>query len=113
MNSQQPAEGILIHRDYGHAKLYQTVCQCFSKDCDHHISVEADDATVNVTISTEQKTNFWDKTRWHYIWTLLIKGRIQQEGTIVLSKQQALNYASVLQSAVKDVEEFQRERLDK
>jgi hypothetical protein len=113
LNSQQPAEGILIHRDYGHAKLYQTVCQCFSKDCDHHISVEADDATVNVTISTEQKTNFWDKTRWHYIWTLLIKGRIQQEGTIVLSKQQALNYASVLQSAVKDVEEFQRERLDK
>ena len=112
MNSQQPAEGILIHRDYGHAKLYQTVCQCFSKDCDHHISVEADDATVNVTISTEQKTNFWDKTRWHYIWTLLIKGRIQQEGTIVLSKQQALNYASVLQSAVKDVEEFQRERLN-
>jgi hypothetical protein len=112
LNSQQPAEGILIHRDYGHAKLYQTVCQCFSKDCDHHISVEADDATVNVTISTEQKTNFWDKTRWHYIWTLLIKGRIQQEGTIVLSKQQALNYASVLQSAVKDVEEFQRERLN-
>lgn len=112
MNSQQPAEGILIHRDYGHAKLYQTVCQCFSKDCDHHISVEADDATVNVTISTEQKTNFWDKTRWHYIWTLLIKGRIQQESTIVLSKQQALNYASVLQSAVKDVEEFQRERLN-
>jgi hypothetical protein len=65
-----------------------------------------------VTISTQQKTNFWDKTRWHYIWTLLIKGRIQQESTIILSKQQAFNYASVLQSAVKDVEEFQRERLD-
>ena len=113
MNSQQPAEGILIHRDFGNTKLYQSVCQCFDNDCNHYISVEADDTTVNVTISTEQKTNFWDKTRWFHIWTLLTKGHIKQEGTIILSKQQAFNYSNVLQSAVKDVEEFQRERLDK
>ena len=112
MNSQTPAEGILIHRDFGNTKLYQSVCQCFDNDCNHYISVEADDTTVNVTISTEQKNNFWDKTRWHNIWTLLTKGHIKQEGTIILSKQQAFNYASVLQSAVKDVEEFQRERLN-
>jgi len=113
LNAQTPAEGILIHRDFGNTKLYQSVCQCFDNDCNHYISVEADDSTVNVTISTEQKTNFWDKTRWHHIWTLLTKGHIKQEGTIILSKQQAFNYASVLQSAIKDVEEFQRERLDK
>jgi hypothetical protein len=112
VNSQQPAEGILIHRDFGNVKLYQSVCQCFDNECNHYISVEADDTTVNVTISTEQKTNFWDKTRWYHIWTLLTKGHIKQEGTIILSKQQAFNYASVLQSAVKDVEEFQRERLN-
>jgi hypothetical protein len=112
MTPQTPAEGILIHRDFGNVKLYQSVCQCFDNDCNHYISVEADDTTVNVTISTEQKTNFWDKTRWYHIWTLLTKGHVKQEGTIILSKQQAFNYASVLQSAVKDVEEFQRERLN-
>jgi hypothetical protein len=113
VNAQTPAEGILLQRDFGNAKLYQVVCQCLNDDCNHNISVEADDSTIDITISTEQKTNFWNRTRWHHIWTLLTKGYIQQESTIILSKQQAFNYASVLQSAVKDVEEFQRERLDK
>jgi hypothetical protein len=68
--------------------------------------VEADDHDITVTIYTTGKTNYWSKTRWYHIWTLLTKGYIDTESTVCFSKQQALNYAETLKSAIVDVEEF-------
>jgi len=70
--------------------------------------VEADDHDIQVTIYTTGKTNWWSKTRWHHIWTLLTKGYIDTESSVHLTKQQALNYADTLKSAIKDVETFRR-----
>jgi hypothetical protein len=70
--------------------------------------VEADDCDIQITIYTTGKTNWWSKTRWHHIWTLLTKGYIDTESTVHLSKQQALNYAETLKSAITDVEEFRK-----
>jgi hypothetical protein len=41
---------------------------------------------------------------------LLTKGYIDFETAVVMNKQVALNYADVLQLAVKDVEELRNER---
>ena len=70
--------------------------------------VEADDCDIQVTIYTTGKTNYWSKTRWYHIWTLLTKGYVDTESTVHLTKQQALNYANVLQLAISDVEEFRK-----
>jgi hypothetical protein len=56
------------------------------------------------------KSNWWSKTRWHAIWTLLTKGYIDTESTVIMRRQQAFNYAHTLLSAVDDVEQFRKER---
>jgi hypothetical protein len=44
---------------------------------------------------------------------LLIKGYIDTESTVHLNKQQALNYAETLKSAIKDLESFRNARQNK
>ena len=108
--AQTPAEGVLLVNDWGHSKMYKTVCQCANDDCTHTIDIEADH-DVTVIIYTKTKTDFWSSNRWKHIWQLLTKGYIDTETSIIMSKQVALNYASVLQSAVKDVEQFRKDNV--
>jgi hypothetical protein len=110
MKQQIPAEGILKHNDWGDSKVYRVTCECGSSDCDHNVWVEADDTGVEVTIYTTSRTNFWSKTRWYHIWTLLTKGHIDTQSTICLKRQGAFNYAETLKSAVNDVELFRKEK---
>lgn len=110
MNAQKPAQGVLLVNEWGTSKMYKAVCECGDDDCSHTIDVETEDTGVTVTIYTNTRTNFWSKTRWYHIWSLLTKGYVGFETVIVMNKQVALNYADVLQLAVKDVEELRNER---
>jgi hypothetical protein len=110
MTAQTPAEGILLQKDYGHSKLYKVTCECGCDDCSHMIDVEAEETGVVVTTYTTQKTNFWSLNRFQLIWTLLTKGYVEYEASLCMTKQQTINYAAVLNSAVADVEEFQKKR---
>jgi hypothetical protein len=110
INSQTPAEGVLLRKDYGDAKIYQIVCECGDCDHDHNIWVEAEDHGITVTIYTQQKTKWWEQNRWQTIWRLLTKGYVERESTLIMSEQQALNYANVLISATKDVKKFIQDR---
>ena len=104
MNAETPAEGILKRRDWGDAQYYQVVCECGDDDHNHNVWIETDDTNeVTVTIYTTQKTRWWDMTRWATIWTLLTRGYIEYESTIVMTPQQALNYATTLKKAVSDL----------
>ena len=113
MEAQKPAEGILITKDWGDAKIYKIVCECGDCNHSHDVWVEADDHSVTVTIYTQQKTQWWKWNRWQKMWTLLTKGYIKFEADLIMSEQQALNYAETLQSAVKDVKMFVAERKEK
>ena len=110
MTPQTPAEGILVHKDYGDAKHFTIPCECCSTDCVHNVWVEADDTGVSVTTYTQQKTKWWELNRWQIIWRLLTKGYVEYEASIIMTQQQAINYAHVLTSASKDVEVFRRRR---
>ena len=109
MTAQTPAQGVLLVNDWGTSKMYKAVCDCGDDDCTHTIDVEAEDTGVTVTIYTKTRTNFWSKKRWQHIWTLLTKGYVEFDTSLIMAKQVALNYASVLQSAVSDVEELRKE----
>ena len=110
MTPQTPAEGILLHKEYGDAKHYTVPCECCSTDCAHNVWVEADDTGVAVTTYTQQKTKWWELNRWQIIWRLLTKGYVEYEASIIMTRQQAVNYAGVLTSAVADVETFRGQR---
>jgi len=106
MKAQIPAEGILKRSSWGDAMSYQIVCQCHQPDHDHNVWIEADESDVTVTTYTTQKSKPWSLNRWQVIWRLLTKGYVEYEANIIMTKQQALNYAETLKTAVKDVETF-------
>jgi hypothetical protein len=110
MTPEIPAEGILKTHDWGNSKVYRIACNCGADGHDHNVWVEADDHDITVTIYTTTKTNFWSRTRWYHIWTLLTKGYIDTESTVCMTRQQSLNYAETLKSAIIDVEEFRKIR---
>jgi hypothetical protein len=119
MKPQPPAEGILLHKDFGDSKFYVVPCDCCSSGCEHQVCIEADEIGVTVTTYTTQKTNWWSKNRWQVIWQLLTTGYVKYEASIIMTEQQAVNYAHVLESACKDVNTFrsarqlQKQQLDK
>ena len=113
MQAQKPAEGILLHKDFGDCRFYVVPCDCCSSDCEHQVCVEADETGVTVTTYTTQKTNWWSQTRWRHIWHLLTRGYVKYEASIIMTEQQALNYAQVLNSATVDVAAFRQQRAAK
>ena len=113
MKMQIPAEGIMKTNDWGDSKVYRIACNCGDENHNHNMWIEADEHDIIVTIYTTGKTNFWSKTRWYHIWTLLTKGYIDTESTVCLNRQQALNYAETLKSSITDVETFRSERKEK
>ena len=113
MTPQIPAEGIMKTNDWGDSKVYRVMCTCGDSNHEHNMWVEADESEVSVTIFTTASSNFWSKTRWYHIWTLLTKGYIDTESTVIMGRQQALNYAETLKLAISDVESFRKDRQGK
>jgi hypothetical protein len=113
MIAQPVAEGVLLRKDYGDAKIYNIVCECGDCDHSHEVWVEAEDHGITVTIYTQQKTKWWQQNRWKIMWTLLTRGYVERESVLIMSEQQALNYANVLSTAVTDVKKFKQERKEK
>lgn len=111
MKAQTPAEGILKRNDWGDTKTYQVVCECGDSDHDHNVWIEADETfSVTVTIYTRSKSKWWELNRWKKIWILLTKGYIEEEASIIMREQQALNYAETLKKAVENVKTFKKSR---
>ena len=108
MNVQVPAEGIMKTGDWGDSRVYRVACNCHDEAHNHNVWIEADDHDIVVTVYTTGKTNFWSKTRWYHIWTLLTKGYIDTESSVHLTRQQAFNYANTLLDAIADVEQFKK-----
>lgn len=120
--------------DWGHSKVYKVTCGCGQPYHDHVVDVEADETGISVDIYATMKTDYWtetvdmrydienvalQETHWFFVnlinstvrklkltWELWTTGAVTAETTIHMSEQQALNYAEVLKSAVKDVKEF-------
>jgi hypothetical protein len=108
MKAQTPAEGISKRGDWGDSRSYQVTCECGSDDHAHNVWVEADESGITVNTYTNQKTDFWSKTRWYHIWKLITTGYVEYEASIIMTQQQAFNYAETLKSAIKDVDTFRK-----
>jgi hypothetical protein len=106
IQAQLPAVGILKRNDWGDTKTYTVPCSCCSHECEHSVWVKADDNGVTVTTYTKQKTKWWSQSRWKTIWTLITRGYVEYQADIIMTQQQAVNYAATLNSAVDDVAEF-------
>jgi len=139
MKAQQPAEGILKTNDYGNSKWYSVVCGCGQPDHQLTVEVEAEDTGISVNTYATVKTDYWKDTiekrydidspwlqefdwvwkdivngliaRLKLTWRIWVDGYVRAETTTLMTKQQALNFAETLKSAIKDVESFQNTNL--
>jgi DNA-directed RNA polymerase alpha subunit len=137
LKAELPAEGILKTREWGSSKMYKIICECGQSNHEHDIEIEADETGINVNVYTTVKTDYWSeniKSRydidsiwlqefdwaWKSIvnsfvrkvkltWELWTTGSVTAQTTIILSEQQALNYAETLKSAITDVKKFKKE----
>ena len=108
LNPQTPATGILKRSSWGDTMTYQIVCECHDADHDHNVWVEADDHRVTVTTYTTQRSKWWSLNRWRTIWILLTRGYVKYEANIIMTEQQALNYAETLKKAIQDVKSIKQ-----
>jgi hypothetical protein len=111
--AEQPATGILKQNDFGDSIWYYVPCDCTDPDHSHSIDVEADEHSVSVHIYTTAKTKFWSKNRMRQLWDILTKGYAEFEVSVILTEQQAVNYANALTSAVNDVKVFKQKKSKK
>jgi len=139
MKAEAPAQGIMKTNDYGDSKWYKVACACSDSSHEINFSVEVNDSgEINVNTYVESKTDWWSQTvekrydidntwlqefdwAWKELvnglitrvklsWRLWTKGYIRTESTVMMSEQQALNYAETLKSAIKDLKTFETKR---
>ena len=110
---QKPAEGILKRGQWGDSVSYQVTCGCQDPGHDHHVWIESDETGVTVTTYTTQKSQWWSLNRWQKIWILLTKGYVEYEANIIMTEQQALNYAETLKKAITDVKQYRENTVQK
>ena len=134
MKSETPAEGISLRKDQGDTKWYRVDCECGSGDHYHDLWVEADQETGQATVEilTKSTTDFWSTTvnpyvtrssgtvqffeewirylinetvrRARLVFRILFKGYAEYNSTVILTPQQAVNYADTLKRDLKDFE---------
>lgn len=103
MTPEKPAEGITMLRNRDDVKMYKVQCSCGSNSCQHTVVVEAAADSVNVIIYSTVYSKWWTTSRWKQMWRLLTTGYVEHEEAIIMTQQQALNYAATLTLSVDDV----------
>jgi hydrogenase maturation factor len=110
MKAEKPAVGIMKTNDWGEAHAYKIECVCGDSEHAHNVWVEADELGVTVTTYTMIKSKWWSMNRLQTIWKLLTEGYVEYEGSVIMTRQQALNYAETIKSAIADVETFRKKQ---
>jgi len=105
LTAQIPAEGILQMHDWSNTKTYKVLCSCGDDEHNHSVWIEQDDMGVVVNVYTQVRSPWWSTNRFRTIWTLLTRGYVEYETSLIMTEQQAVNYAETLKSAVKDIKE--------
>lgn len=130
MNTQEPAEGIMKTGDYNTCKSYEVNCSCGNADDTLSFFVEVDEGTISVSTYTTQKTDWWTdyynknavyqfknpvvcyfnyvirgflnslSHRLKLTYNIWVDGYVTYEQCTIMSKQQALNYANTLLTAI-------------
>lgn len=110
MKSQKPAEGIALLHTCTNSANYHIECDCGEPDHSAKMWIEVNNdkeiEQIEVSFYVNTWTPFWELgfSRIKTAWNVLINGTHQQEHCLLLSKQSALNLATVIGTKIKELE---------
>ena len=110
MKAQPPAKGIMFNADFGNSQTYTIACDCQDGDHQVHMWIELasdnDLKDVELTFYVNTTTPFWKPgfSRVKAAWDILVKGYREDQHTLILNKQAALNVASTINKVVEELE---------
>ena len=110
MKAQTPAHGIMANADFGDSKSYTITCECTDSKHDVHMWIELnsdeDNRDVEMIFYVNTTTPFWKEgfNRFKAAWDILVNGYREDQHTLILNKQAALNVASTINKVVKELE---------
>jgi hypothetical protein len=110
MKAQQPAKGIMFDADYGKSKTYTIACDCHDGDHQVHMWIELngdkDTKDIELTFYVNTTTPFWKPgfSRIKAAWDILFKGYREDQHSLILNKQAALNVASTITTVIEELE---------
>jgi hypothetical protein len=111
MKAQKPAVGIMLNRNWGTARSYTIACECGGIDHYPQMWIEVGDESdqelqnVTVTFYVETSSPWYRVSRWRQIWSMLTRGYVRQESTLILSQQAALNLGTVIRNSVAEMQQ--------
>jgi hypothetical protein len=110
MKAQTPAQGIMFDADYGNSKSYTIACDCRDGDHQVHMWIELngdeDCKDIELTFYVNTTTPFWKPgfNRFKAAWDILTKGYREDQHSLILNKQAALNVADTINRVVKELQ---------
>lgn len=127
MKPQEPAEGIMKTNDFGSCVWYRVSCQCGHPDHALDVEVEASGWSVEMHTHATVKTDYWgelvekrydiknpvlQRADWLFkdivnglwrrlklTWKVWVVGYLQAETTLIMTEQQARNFAQTIENA--------------
>jgi hypothetical protein len=111
VNMQTPAQGIMLDRDHGNAKSYTIACDCHDTDHQVHMWIELngdkDVKDVELTFYVNTTTPFWKPgfSRVKAAWDILVNGYREDQHSLILNQQAALNVANTITTVIKELKE--------
>ena len=110
MKPQTPAQGIMFDADYGKSKAYTIACDCHDGDHQVHMWIELngdkDTQDIEMTFYVNTTTPFWKPgfNRIKAAWDILFKGYREDQHSLILNKQAALNVADTITTVIAELE---------
>lgn len=110
IKTQTPAQGIMLDRNYGDSRAYTIACDCRDGDHQVHMWIELngdeDTKDVEMIFYVNTTTPFWKEgfSRIKSAWNILIYGYREDQHSLILNKQAALNVASTITTVIKELE---------
>ena len=110
MKTQTPAQGIMLDANYGNSKSYTIACDCHDGDHQVHMWIELcgdeDCKDVVMTFYINTTTPFWKEgfSRIKAAWDILVRGYREDQHSLILKKQAALNVAATINTVVKELD---------
>jgi hypothetical protein len=110
MKAQTPAAGIMFDADYGKSKAYTIACDCHDGDHQVHMWIELngdkDTQDIEMTFYVNTTTPLWKPgfSRIKAAWDILIHGYREDQHSLILGKQAALNVANTITTVIEELQ---------